>query len=283
MAGSLTNPGFGTGATRLVIGADTPPELQAFGVDVAILSYVRDKNTGLEVGYFWIGSSNRFDGFGDSRVQAFGNVTYPTPGDPSSATQSDVKTNFQQDAWGQYPQTIFKDHTLTAWASVSFETSNGFGDFKIDGHVMDHGFIDDASDGSSSGAITTETTIFTVPSAVYRTGRAFRAVLSGHFNFSASNGVGRIRIYRNSTAGTLLCSCFFGPSGGAFGAAPGDYKHIELLFRNNSGSNVTDTLVCTLTSAGAGTVDMTSSSTNIRRLEIFDHGAAADHALVVTM
>lgn len=93
-------------------------------------------HTGPEVGYFWIGSSNRFDGAGDGRVLAYGNVTYPTVGVPSSATMSDVKTNFQQNMHSQYPQTIFKDHTVTYWSAISLEKSNGFSTIRYEGRDL---------------------------------------------------------------------------------------------------------------------------------------------------
>lgn len=133
VVGSLTNPGIGTNTSRMVIGADTPAELKAYGIDVAILSYITHKDTGIEVGYFFIGTTNRLDGFGDSRAQVFGNVTYPTPGDPSTATVSNVKTNFQQDMWGQYPDTIFKDHRIRIWTDVNLEPSNGMNSFQLSG------------------------------------------------------------------------------------------------------------------------------------------------------
>lgn len=126
VVGGLTNPGIGTGTSRIVIGADVPAELKAYGIDTATLIYLNDKVTNQEVGYFFTGSSNRFDGSGDSRVMAFGNVTYPTLGNPSSATMSDVKTNMQFDMWGQYRDTLFKDHRVVLWTSMDWETQNGF-------------------------------------------------------------------------------------------------------------------------------------------------------------
>lgn len=124
--GGLTNPATGTGTSRIAIGADVPAELKLYGIDTAILVYLNDKATNREVGYFFIGSSNRFDGSGDSRVLAFGNVTYGTLGDPSTVTMSDVKTNMQFDMWGQYRDTLFKDHRVVLWTSMDWETQNGF-------------------------------------------------------------------------------------------------------------------------------------------------------------
>lgn len=133
LVGGFTNPGAGTGTSRMIIGADTPPELQAYGIDVAILTYITDKTTHLEVGYFFIGSSNRFDGNGDNRVQAFGNVVYPTPGDPSSAVMASVKTNFQQNMYVPYPQTMFKDQAATFWANILLDPGGGMQAFQIAG------------------------------------------------------------------------------------------------------------------------------------------------------
>jgi len=131
--GGLTNPATGTGTSRIAIGADVPAELKAYGIDTAILVYLNDKVTNQEMGYFFIGSSNRFDGNGDARVLAYGNVTYPTLGNPASATMSDVRTNFQQDTWAQYQSTVFKDHKVRFWTDISLEPNSGMDAFQIDG------------------------------------------------------------------------------------------------------------------------------------------------------
>lgn len=132
--GGLTNPATGTGTSRIVIGADVPPELRTYGIDTAIISYLNDKTTNIEAGYFFIGSSNRFDGgASDNRVLAFGNVVYPTLGDPLSATQNDVKTNFQQNMNSPYPQTIFKDQEVVFWTDARMDLSSGANKFDVQG------------------------------------------------------------------------------------------------------------------------------------------------------
>jgi hypothetical protein len=113
----ITMPdGATTGEQRTVYGADTPPELASFGVSVAVLFYVTDVTSGLEVGYFFIGQSNHVDapapGF---RALGFGNVTYPTAGRPDTATAADVKCNFQMGMWAQTKATVFKDHDVEFW------------------------------------------------------------------------------------------------------------------------------------------------------------------------
>jgi len=110
-----------TGESRIVVGADTPPELQAYGVIVALLFYVTDVATGLEIGYFFIGQSNTMD-IGNQKDLLFGNVAYPTPGDPSSPGMVDVKTNHQIELF-HHPvigqgYTIFKDSKIRVNSSV---------------------------------------------------------------------------------------------------------------------------------------------------------------------
>jgi len=112
-----------TGEQRMQWGADTPPELQSYGLTVAMIAFTLDSVTGLEVGYFFIAVSNIMDS-PDSRSLVFGNVSYPTPGNPASATVSEVKTNFQMDMFAQFPNTIFKDHTVAFWTNAQFGLVN---------------------------------------------------------------------------------------------------------------------------------------------------------------
>lgn len=116
---SITMPdGATTGQQRTVFGAGTPPEVAAFGVEVSILFYVTDVVSGLEAGYFFIGQSNAADAPPPGwRVLAIGNVTYPTPGVPTSATVADVKCNLQFGMWGTggTRATVFKDHDVEFW------------------------------------------------------------------------------------------------------------------------------------------------------------------------
>lgn len=114
-----------TGQQRWELGADTPPELQAYGISNALMAYVTNKATGIEVGYFFIGVSNEMDGGADDRALVFGNVTYPIAGNPGSATMANVKTNFQMDQWTQNPFSIFKDHNVSLADLVSIIMSNG--------------------------------------------------------------------------------------------------------------------------------------------------------------
>jgi hypothetical protein len=123
-ANNITWPtGATTGTTRIVAGAETPSELNAYGISVAVLFYVQDSPTGVEVGYFFIGLSNVIDD-GNDNALLYGQVVYPTPGDPSSATAANVKTNFQQGmndpGTSGNQSTRFKDFNVVVDSSVPF-------------------------------------------------------------------------------------------------------------------------------------------------------------------
>lgn len=92
--GSFSNPAVGTGASRVVLGADVPQELRdAFDIETCMLFYAVDAETGLEAGYFFAGVSNLYNN--ESPTLLRGEVRYPTLGDPSSPTTSNVKPNQQ--------------------------------------------------------------------------------------------------------------------------------------------------------------------------------------------
>ena len=92
--GPYSNPSVGTGATRIAIGADVPQELRdSHDIETVMLFYVVDPETGLEKGYFFKGVSNLFNNERPTLLE--GEVLYPTLGDPSSPTSSNVKPNRQ--------------------------------------------------------------------------------------------------------------------------------------------------------------------------------------------
>lgn len=107
---------------RIVAGAGTPPELVSYGILEAILFYITDKSSHLEYGYFFVGQSNSMDGGADDKALVMGQTLYPTPGDPTSPTMSDVRTNLQFDLYGSanpgIAYTIFKDAVIQMNATV---------------------------------------------------------------------------------------------------------------------------------------------------------------------
>lgn len=98
-------PGAGTGTARIVAGADTPPELSGSPnlISVAILFY--DVVNGVEIGYHFIAQGLTQLGLGSFEgALDMGYVVYPTPGDPSSPTPSDV--TYQMSYAGDISQVI---------------------------------------------------------------------------------------------------------------------------------------------------------------------------------
>jgi hypothetical protein len=94
---SVTWPfGASSGDSRIVAGADTPPELLAYGVDQAILFYVTDSaDGGKEIGYHWIGNGGYAVDNSESQRLWIGTCRYPIPGDPSSPSDFNVNQTYQ--------------------------------------------------------------------------------------------------------------------------------------------------------------------------------------------
>lgn len=123
----ITMPDLQAQGIRMVWGADTPSIIASFGLTVAMVGYVTDVLTGLEVGFFFQGVSNIMDAAPGSRAMVFGNVTYPTAGNPASATVADVKTNLQLDMFTQFRFTLFKDHDVLLMPGIGLFLANPTG------------------------------------------------------------------------------------------------------------------------------------------------------------
>lgn len=114
-------PGARTGDHRIVVGADTPPELSAYGMLEAVLWYIVDENPPHdEIGYFFMGQINTT---GATRSLAIGNVRYPTAGDPSSPTFANVHIHTVYEIWDN---TAGEGFTFFQESSVVFEPSVPF-------------------------------------------------------------------------------------------------------------------------------------------------------------
>lgn len=118
-ADSLTWPaGAGLGQFRIVAGGDTPPELTATGRPVALLFY--DIISGVEVGYHFLSAGT--DGPPAEATFEIGYVTYPIPGDPSSATPADV--HFQARFGTQVSNNIEIDDPVTFLRTVDINNEH---------------------------------------------------------------------------------------------------------------------------------------------------------------
>ena len=126
--GPLSDPGRGQG-NRLAVGADVPAELRFFGVDVAVLWYIVDSVTGLELGYFFEGISNTIQSVGvPQEYRLSGQVLYPVAGDPASATDVHVKTWQRIDLGGS---TIFRDNPVVFSGTVDSVSILAGTDFSV--------------------------------------------------------------------------------------------------------------------------------------------------------
>lgn len=271
-----------SGQTRMVWGADTPPELQAYGITVAMLAYVTDFTTGIEVGYFFMGVSNQMDS-PPSRAMVYGNVTYPTPGVPGSATVANVKTNFQQDMAAQFPFTIFKDHNVEFWGIISrwyspnhtsraeIQSSNilpmaisayavggtlgqmtlNFDQLYYGARRAVQGSVGWSNFNGPFGPVGVETVVLVSANIVWRNGFAYEVIVSGESVSTVVNGSAFVTIRRNNVGGPILAATN-GPAMPIIGNSATIYKRWVII--NNSGADITDRIVMTLQPVGGGQV-----------------------------
>jgi hypothetical protein len=118
-ADQLTWPaGAGLGQFRIVAGGDTPPELTATGRPVALLFF--DIISGVEVGYHFLSAGT--NGPPAEATFEIGYVTYPIPGDPSSATPADV--HFQARFGTQVSNNIEIDDPVSFQSTVDVDNEH---------------------------------------------------------------------------------------------------------------------------------------------------------------
>lgn len=257
-----------TGEQRMVWGADTPVELQTYGLTVAMIAYTIDFVTGLEVGYFFMAVSNQMDG-ANARALVFGNVSYPTPGNPATATAANVKTNFQMDMFAQFPFTIFKDQTVLDFPGVNRQIDQGSGAVTQGKGPIAR--VDSATLNVSDN--TNEFTLLTVPSMVYRNGRTyyvrwqFRTQTVG----GANNQAGISLRKGTGTGGTLLGSNFIATYTQINNFNP-ETRHGGVYLKNVSGSDVTTALTITAIAQISIHVQVTATAAAVAYLEVYDAG-----------
>jgi len=276
----ITMPdGATTGQQRMVWGADTPPELQAYGLTVAMMGFVLDSGTGLEVGYFFQAVSNEMD-VPDSRAMVFGNVTYPTPGNPASATVANVKTNFQMDMWAQFALTIFKDHLVDFWipAGVKFDGIHG-GRAYLGANTVTAGGV--ATSAGSEVAIPSASYV-AEPTYNFLNDRLYRVVLKGLvFNDGAAGSIQssviRIRKGAASTSGTVFASFHKFHFGGS---SSEDFSLVGYI-KNTSGATVASKLSITnQRSVGASNHSLFGDATFRLIMTVQDIGSPSDQAAI---
>lgn len=217
------------GTTRIVLGANTPPELITFGVSVALLFYVTDSVTGVEVGYFFIGLSNVLDNGGDNIVLLNGQCLYPIPGDPTSPTHSDVKTNYQMNMVDPNstngPGTYFKDFPIIVQTTVSRISMGAPTTIVRDNHDLGGGWVAGDTITSDNPPVVAAGDVVQLTmldefgnTPTFRAGRAYEARLScGLQTDAATNGAVIMRLRKTNAAGQLMGSTRFTlPLGGFY-------------------------------------------------------------------
>jgi hypothetical protein len=284
--GSFSNPSTGTGSMRMTMGVDTPPELMFFGVEVAWLLFVTDKDDGVELGYFFIGISNKLDGSGDEKVCLFGHCTYPTPGDPASPAPANVRTHHQMNLAGS---TVFKDHLVRFFNSVPRLQLDSNVDFNLlsTGSSLSgsqgRGVVNWAFFNSASASVTAETIVATMTGCTFKSGRAYRVVPFGGYLSANAGALCHIQVRKTDLAGPVVADFVRVRCEGASlvvnGLIAGD--GFGTLRRDPALADLTGvTLVQTIQSAGGagGTVTAFGDATHPRGVKLHDIGTFDDYA-----
>lgn len=314
---SITWPnGATTGEARIVAGADTPPELVAYGILHALLWYVTDFTTGLEVGYFFAGQSNTMD-TGNQKDLLFGNVKYPVPGNPASATMADVKTNHQIELFntslpGQ-GLTIFKDSIIQINPTVpsidifctnvlfansgdvgffgprvyfqngtTFERQNG-GNVSVAGDagkgLVNYSYSNTASGLTvAGGPFSAEIAVgIFVTNHVFEAGRCYRVELLGGFNSPVAGTSGNFFLRKGTTiAGAMWWDYYWSVPMLAGGAVGGIPGGGGLLRRATGAGNLTSSFCLTMRSNNAAAGQHYADANHPRGFVVYDCGDADD-------
>ena len=296
VVGAFTNPGAGTGTMRMTLGADVPPELASYGIDVAMLFYVTDFASGLEVGYFFAALSNTLD-VGNQRVNLYGSVKYPVPGDPGSATTANVKTHWQMNLAGF---TTFKDYPVNLSASVpslrvdsaqtvftGAEVNLGIGTNLVAQSDTNFGFTYSqprgivnylTSSASSLGLAANASQVSVSLTHRFLDGRAYRVELLGTVAGPVNSRVGFTLRLGSLTTGTLVADYGWFDTAPDAAAAAMNANASVYLRRVHGAGNVDQLFNLTMTAGNlvAGNHTHVANATIPRGLVVFDVGDADD-------
>lgn len=205
--------------------------------------------------------------------------------------------------WGNYASAVA--HTGKPWGIQFFgvndptfagqafdQLANGYtqfdialADFSLDGRSQPRGLVDQLSSVANSAAIgTVETVLYTGNNVTFPNARAFELRTGQFWLSSVASGNAVLRVRRHNIAGTVLYQVNVGNI--LSGAAPLDWReNANLLWKNASGADITDTWVLTVQSnAGAGTtVTALAPAVGPRYARIYDAGWAGDFSNLVQM
>lgn len=298
---SITLPdGAVAGQSRIVIGADIPPELAFYGVTAAILFYGVD-STGVEIGYGFIATAPG-DLF-DYPVIMLGRTKYPIPGDPSSATPADVvfQTKYIITKTGSFPPSrvehlgdqrfmnavyIAQQLEILGFSLLNTDvdsTVNLQGLNRIGPALNDMGrsYVTGISDPGNSGAIgNVETSILPIPAFEYLPGRAYQAIVQGGFKCSVAGNSPIWRLRKTNAAGATVCYFRRTPSGNT--ALEDDQLYLSKVFTVGAAS-VTAVLTLCVQGSAAFTVTMDGAfgGRSIAIYDVTDSGPWPDALVLV--
>jgi hypothetical protein len=131
--------------------------------------------------------------------------------------------------------------------------------------------VDLISSVTPSAAIGAETTVLTLPSAVYRSERAYMIEFRTDVISSTGTNNNQWRVRRTNVAGTIMGTGVWAPRSSAAGS--NDFGS-DVVIRNNTAFDVTDTMVLTYNVAGAGTITMNAGATQVAYMRRYDIGPA---------
>lgn len=154
---------------------------------------------------------------------------------------------------------------------VDIDTS----DFTIDDVSQGRNNRTEAGINANSGAIGAETVVLTIPSATYKSGRAFEVKVGGRFQASVANtATFRLR-FGTTTAGTLVAT-LGGVSAQTAGATTAPNISLSRYLIRDAGDPDLTTAMCVTMAASAGTATLLGAANEPSYVEINDVGFWSD-------
>jgi len=259
----------------IVLGADIPPELVAYyapAIVVAVLIFRQDAND-----YAYQALLNLAGvPFAEGIVNA--GVVYEQFEMFKGTTASQMSffgSILQLEGGALNVRLASALNVLDAGSALNIGSSSSApdGDFNIDDRSQGRGFITSVESTANGAAIGAETVDLTLPSATYYNGRAYEARIVTHYFASAppSTCVTRLRL-GTTTAGALVWVWTLGTNSAATAT-----RYNSGIFRRVAGSDLT-TQMCMTMATTAGNTTNGGGANNLRSVQIWDIGAAADFA-----
>jgi hypothetical protein len=135
-------------------------------------------------------------------------------------------------------------------------------------HPLGRGRVGRISSVANTAAIGAETVVLTTANISWKNGRAYAIEYDQLTTPSVANNAAQFRVRRNNVAGALLLDFTH-----QLPLVAAQTCHASGFVINNSGADISDKIVLTMTAA-AGTCTGTGAATTVRWLNIFDVGGA---------